>query len=118
MKIIFKTVTLNKYAAPVEINSKGEGISVIIDGKVSDLSKYARTGINEFTKEAATKSPNELLPFFMASMQKAGSQGISFDDSETDLILNVLKAKMSSKDIKKIETIRNLSKIISAKANK
>ena len=54
----------------------------------------------------------------MASMQKAGSQGISFDNSETDLILNVLKAKMSSKDIKKIETIRNLSKIISAKANK
>lgn len=88
------------------------------NGALNNIDPVKLKLLNEFTKEAATKSPNELLPFFMASMQKAGSQGISFDDSETDLILNVLKAKMSSKDIKKIETIRNLSKIISAKANK
>lgn len=74
--------------------------------------------LNEFASEAERKNPNELLPFFMASMQNANTKGISFNDSETELILNVLKKRMSSQDIKKIETIRNLSKIIAAKANK
>ncbi|MBQ1192971.1 MAG: hypothetical protein IIX45_02490 [Lachnospiraceae bacterium] len=74
--------------------------------------------LNEFASEAQRKGPNELLPFFMASMQRANSNGISFNDSETELILNVLKTRMSSQDIKKIETIRNLSKIIAAKTNK
>ena len=51
----------------------------------------------------------------MASMKNANSKGISFNDNETELILNVLKQRMSSQDIKKIETIRNLSQIIAAK---
>ena len=74
--------------------------------------------LNEFASEAQRKGPNELHPLFMASMQRANSNGISFNDSETELILNVLKTRMSSQDIKKIETIRNLSKIIAAKTNK
>ena len=71
--------------------------------------------LNEFASQAEKKNPNELLPFFMASMKNANSQGISFNDNETELILNVLKQRMSSQDIKKIETIRNLSQIIAAK---
>lgn len=73
--------------------------------------------LNEFASQAENKSPNELLPFFMASMKNANSKGISFNDNETELILNVLKQRMSSQDIKKIETIRNLSKIIASKNN-
>jgi hypothetical protein len=74
--------------------------------------------LNAFVKEAEHKTPNELLPFFMASMKKADSNGISFDDSETDMILNVLKTRMSASDIKKIDTIRNLSKMIAARTKK
>lgn len=73
--------------------------------------------LNEFASQAEKKSQNELLPFFMASMKNANSKGISFDDNETELILNVLKQKMSSKDIKKMETIINLSKMITSKKN-
>ncbi len=71
--------------------------------------------LNEFASQAEKKNSNELLPFFMASMKNANSKGISFNDNETELILNVLKQRMSSQDIKKIETIRNLSQIIAAK---
>lgn len=73
--------------------------------------------LNEFASQAEKKSQNELLPFFMAAMKNASKQGISFDDNETELILNVLKQRMNSQDIKKIETIRNLSKIIASKKN-
>ena len=74
--------------------------------------------LNALVSEAEHKNPNELLPFFMASMKKADSNGMSFNDSETDMILNVLKTRMSPADIKKIETIRNLSKMIAAKTNR
>ena len=74
--------------------------------------------LNALVSEAEHKNPNELLPFFMASMKKAEGEGIGFDDKETELILNIMKTKMSSADIKKIDTIRNLSKMIAARTKK
>ena len=41
--------------------------------------------------------------------------GISFNDTETDMILNALKPKMSSADIRKIDMIRNFTKMMSEK---
>ncbi len=71
--------------------------------------------LTEMVEQAETKSKDELLPFFLAINSKAASQGITFNDAETDVILNVLKTKMSPQDIKKIETIRNITNMISKK---
>lgn len=68
--------------------------------------------------QAQNKSQNELIPFFLASVQKANSQGLSFNDNETDLILNVLKQNMSKEEQDKIETIRKLSGLVASKGKK
>lgn len=68
--------------------------------------------------QAQNKSQNELIPFFLAATQKANSQGISFNENETDLILNVLKQNMSKEEQSKIDTIRNLSNMVVNKNKK
>ena len=68
--------------------------------------------LNNFANEASKKSTNDLLPLFLSVMQNANSSGLAFSDNETELIMDVLKKKMSSKDIKKIETIRNVAKML------
>ncbi len=74
--------------------------------------------LTEMVEQAETKNKDELLPFFLAINSKAASKGINFNDAETEIILNVLKTKMSPQDIKKIETIRNLTNMISKKSKK
>ena len=70
------------------------------------------------TEQAEKKEPDKLLPFFIEVTTKANSMGITFNDDETDVILNVLKAKMAPEDIKKIEMIKNLSSMITEKSRK
>lgn len=70
-----------------------------------------------FEKSKSLKS-NELIPFFLSASTKAASEGITFSDNETELILSVLKERMSKEDIKKIDTIRKLAKMINAKKQK
>ena len=52
------------------------------------------------------------MPYFLSITKKAQAQGISFNDSETEVILNILKKKMSPADIKKIDMIKNLTQMI------
>ncbi len=66
--------------------------------------------------KAETLKQNELMPFFLSITREANSKGISFNDAETEIILNVLKKKMSSADIKKIDMIRNLTNMIAKKS--
>lgn len=65
---------------------------------------------------AETLKQNELMPFFISVTREANSKGLTFNDAETEIILNVLKKKMSPADIKKIDMIRNLTNMISRKA--
>ncbi|MBP3338084.1 MAG: hypothetical protein J6L69_01605 [Lachnospiraceae bacterium] len=74
--------------------------------------------LTELVEQAETKSKDELLPFFLSINMKAKEKGIDFNDAETEVILNVLKTKMSPQDIKKIETIRNITNMISKKSKK
>lgn len=74
--------------------------------------------LTEMVEQAETKNKDELLPFFLSLNTKAASKGINFNDAETEIILGVLKKKMSPQDIKKIETIRSISNMISKKSKK
>ena len=66
--------------------------------------------------KAQTLKQNEVMPFFLSITKEASAKGISFNDIETELILSVLKKRMSPADIKKIDMIRNLSRMIAAKS--
>ena len=69
--------------------------------------------IEMLTQQANSKKPDEILPFFLAVNAKANEMGISFNDDETELILEALKSKMTPSDIKKIDMIRNFTKMMS-----
>lgn len=72
----------------------------------------------ELVEEAKTKEKNEILPFFLALNSRAQKAGIYFSDEETEFILNQLKETMSKEDLKKIETIRRMSKILGKRQKK
>ena len=42
----------------------------------------------------------------------------NFNDDETEIILNILKKRMSPSDIKKIDMIKNLTQVISRSSKK
>ncbi len=71
--------------------------------------------IMQLAEQASKKNQDQILPYFLEINAKANSLGITFDDAETDIILNVMKTRMSPNDIKNIELMRNLSKMISSK---
>lgn len=73
--------------------------------------------LNELFNQSSTKKPEELIPFFLSATQKAESMGQGFTNSETDLILDVLKQNMAPQQQSKIETIRKLSQMIYQKKN-
>ena len=76
---------------------------------LKNIDKDKLNTLLKLTNQAESKSKDELLPFFLTAF--SGNNGIDFDDEETNLILEVLKTKMSPKEIKKIDTIKNLSRI-------
>ncbi len=69
----------------------------------------------QLAEQASKKNQDEMLSYFLAINAKANSLGITFNDEETDIILNVMKTRMSPNDIKNIEVMRNLTKMISSK---
>lgn len=74
--------------------------------------------LNQLLGQANSKSKDELIPFFMAASAKASSMGMSFSDSETDLILSTLTSNMSEQDKSRVETIRRLSKMLALQQQK
>ena len=61
--------------------------------------------INKACREAEKLKQNEIMPYFLSITKKASAEGISFNDEETEVILSILKKKMSPADIKKIDMI-------------
>ena len=61
------------------------------------------------------KDTNSMLPFLMGLSSSSEGKSMGFSDSETDLILQVLKQRMSPEEQSKIEMLRNLSRMIAQK---
>lgn len=83
--------------------------------KLKNIDQKKLKMLIQLTEAAKTKDSDKLLPFFIDVTRKANSLGITFNDDETEVILNVLKTRMSPEDIKKIEMIKNLSRMITDK---
>ncbi len=86
--------------------------------KLKNIDSKKLKMLMQLTEAAEKKEADKLLPFFVEVTRKANSMGITFNDDETDVILNVLKARMSPDDVKKIEMIKNLSAMITEKSRK
>lgn len=98
----------------MENNSKYEELKN--NPSLKDISPEKLELLISLVTKAETLKQNELMPFFISITKEANSKGVSFNDAETEVILNVLKKRMSSADIKKIDMIKNLTNMITKKA--
>ena len=57
------------------------------------------------SEQAKGKSPNELLPFLMAAAAQSKEINMSFNQSEADAIIEVMKIGKSPQEISKIDKI-------------
>lgn len=55
--------------------------------------------------QAKGKNPSELLPFLMAASSQSKENNMSFNASETDAIIEVMKIGKSKEEIQKIDRI-------------
>ena len=60
---------------------------------LKDISKEKLDLLLSYVTEAEKLKQNEVMPYFLSITKKAQAQGISFNDSETEVILNILKRK-------------------------
>lgn len=84
---------------------------------LSGISPEKLSVLTNIIESADSKSPKELITYFVTETSKASKQGIYFNDDETNLIVDVLKQNMTEEEIKKIDTIRKLANMM-AKKNK
>lgn len=69
--------------------------------------------LTQMTGQMQGKSATDILSLLSGANDAAARQQMSFSDTETELILNALLPGMSEEEKKKIEMMRNLSRIIS-----
>ena len=78
--------------------------------KNMDLKKLAF--LTELVSQSGGKSADTLLPFLISANQNANSMGLQFTNNETDLILNVLKSRMSPEEQARIEMFRKMADML------
>ncbi len=70
--------------------------------------------LTKILDSAGDRDAKQILTYFIKETNQASRNGINFTNAETDAILSVLKADMSTEEIKKIDMIKkivtNLSK--------
>ena len=67
-------------------------------------------------EEAQTKKKEELMPFLLSLTSRASARGLQFSDEETDLVLKVLKTNMTPAEVKRIDMVRRMTRMISRKS--
>ncbi len=81
----------------------------------SNINPEKQAALDAVLSQAQNKKPTELINFLVS--YASSKDHVNFSDSETDKIVNELKKNMSPNDIKKIDTIKQISKILEARAN-
>ena len=61
------------------------------------------------------KGMNEMMPFMMAAMSQAQNSGMSFNNSEMDLIIEALKMGKSPEEQKQIDYVKNMASMMAPK---
>lgn len=81
--------------------------------KNMDLKKLAF--LSELVSQSGGQSMDSLLPFLISANKNANSMGLQFNDSETNLILNVLKSRMSPEEQSRIEMFKKMADMLGKK---
>ena len=81
--------------------------------KNMDLKKLAF--LSELASQSGGKSMDTLLPFLISANKNANSMGLQFSDAETDLIVNLLKSRMSPQEQSRIDMLRKMADILGKK---
>ena len=68
--------------------------------------------IRQMVSEAAGKNQNELLPFLLGMNRQIAGNHMNFSDEETDALVAQLTANLSPKEKKRVELLRQLSKML------
>lgn len=74
--------------------------------------------MNAMLDEMAKKSKNEMMPFLLSVMNRANANGIRFSDEETDFIVGKLTQGMSSAEKKKVEMLRQMTRMMGRNSGK
>ena len=81
--------------------------------KNMDLKKLAF--LSELVSQSGGKSMDALLPFLISTRDLVYAMGLQFNDAETNLILNVLKSRMSPEEQSRIEMLRQMADLLTRK---
>lgn len=81
--------------------------------KNMDLKKLAF--LSELVSQTNGKSADSLLPFLVSANKNANAMGLQFNDSETDLLLKVLKSRMTPEEQNRIELFRKMAGLLGGK---
>lgn len=83
-----------------------------LNQSINGISPEKLNMLNEIIKQSETVSADNMIPFFMKAAENANAKGISFSDRETELIINALKTNMTPEQINRLNTVRQLAKMI------
>lgn len=61
--------------------------------------------LSALAQQAQGKKQNELLPFLMAAASQSKTNNMSFNSTETDAIINVMKIGKSPQEIERIDRL-------------
>jgi hypothetical protein len=65
--------------------------------------------LSQIAAQSGNQSKENIIPFLLSAGRNAKEMGIDFSDSETDMIMNVLKNRMSPAEQQRMETFRMLA---------
>lgn len=78
-----------------------------------NISKEKMAYISNILEQSKSVNSDNLIPFFLNASKNANEAGITFSDTETEYIINALKVNMTPAQKNKLETIRNMAKMLS-----
>lgn len=77
------------------------------DPRLKGMDEKKLKYLTELAEKAQNTPKDKMMPLLMSL---AGGSGMNFNDQETDLLVSILTANMSSAQKKQVETLRMLSK--------
>ncbi|MEY8337137.1 hypothetical protein AALB16_03775 [Lachnospiraceae bacterium 62-35] len=82
------------------------------DPRLKEMDRKKLDMLDEFAEKVKQTPKNRLIPSLLTFSMEAQSKGISFSDSETDIIVSILAADMSPQERKKIDILKMFSRQI------
>lgn len=68
--------------------------------------------LQSFASQGEGKSQNDLMPLLMMAMQNSQNSGMSFNGSEMEAIIGVMKMGRSKQEVDKIEQMMNIMRMM------